>query len=218
MKGRGRPVRPAVLLSRDRAGVSAPLAGALPLLVPRAWFAGTGGPAGAAADRSTPPRRAFDAQRVRNRVAAFVYGNLTLLAAVLTSSSAMAADGQALALVAATALSTFVAHALSDAFSRRVSPDGEHPHGLRDELRDALPIATSAAVPLLLFCLDALGAVPAAVAQAMAAAVIVVRLAATGLVVDRLQGRRPTAAALMTGICLAAAGSALTVAKVTLTH
>ncbi|NAZ81657.1 hypothetical protein GTR02_07480 [Kineococcus sp. R8] len=132
--------------------------------------------------------------RARHRTTAFVYGNITVLGAVLAVGAGAVASGSAVLAVLATALTTFVAHVVADVVAARVTDGPDQPpppeHELREELRDATPVATSGLLPAVVLGLSALDVLPVAVAQPLAALVVVVRLALTGVVVERLSGVR----------------------------
>lgn len=165
-------------------------------------------------------------ERGRQRTSAFVYGNITVLGAVLSATLAAVRSGEAVVLVAVTALTTFVAHIIAEAVSERVTPSPDRPAEpaevsqarLRTMVRDSLPIATSALVPVLLYLAAALGWVDPVVAQLVAAGVVVLRLGLLGLVAQRISGRPASAAALWAGIGLAVLSSVIAVAKAVLGH
>ncbi|MGI4894388.1 MAG: hypothetical protein ACRYF3_04660 [Janthinobacterium lividum] len=167
------------------------------------------------------PTGALDVIRARHRISAYVYGNITVLGAVIAATPHTVEDGHALIAVGATALATFVAHILADVVSERVRPDHVERKAsseVREELRDATPIASAAALPVLLMLLGTLDLVSAQVAEILATFAVVVRLAGVGLVTERLSGRPRSATAFWGGIVLAAVSTVIAVLKAVLTH
>lgn len=163
----------------------------------------------------------LDVVRARHRTSAFVYGNITVLGALVAVDSRAVETGHAAIAVAATAVATFIAHIAADLVSERVRPDhlpGRPREELAEELRDATPIATSGVIPVLLVLLGTLEILPAQLALWIGIAFVVLRLAITGVVTERLSGRGPSATALWGGIVLAAVSAGVAVAKALLTH
>jgi len=164
----------------------------------------------------------LDVGRARRRTSAFVYGNITVLGAVVAVGAAGVRDGSAVLAVLATALTTFVAHVVADVVSSRVTAEPDGPphaeHEVREELRDATPVATSGTLPALVLALGWLTQADAGAVQLLAALVVVVRLALTGVVVERLSGRPASPAALWGGVGLAALSAVVAVVKAVTTH
>ena len=147
-----------------------------------------------------------------------MYGNVTVLGAVVSVSEEQTAGGRAVVVVLATAVATFVAHVVADLVAARIGPDEPDPRELREEVRDTVPVASSAVVPAALLGLGALGVVAPWVAQLLAAGALLARLAATGPVVERLSGRRASPAAVWGGVGLAVLGAVIAGVEVLLTH
>ena len=164
----------------------------------------------------------LDVGRARARTSAYVYGNITVLAAVVATTPYSLAGWDGVVAVVATALATLLAHVIAESTSHRIGagdgPGPAHAAPFRDELRDVLPIATSGALPAALLALGTLGVLPLLVAEVLATAVVVVRLAGVGLVVERLSGRKPSAGALWGGIGLAVVSAVVAGLKAVLTH
>ena len=159
--------------------------------------------------------------RARRRISAYIYGNITILAAVVAVDAAAVENGHGLLAVTATALATFIAHITADIVSERVRPDHVPEKPLREvvaELRDATPIATSAVVPLLLLLLGTLGVLTSSLAQLTATTAIIVRLAGVGFITQRLSGRPRSAPAFWGGIALAVFSTVIAATKALLTH
>lgn len=163
----------------------------------------------------------LDVARARHRTSAFVYGNITVLGALIAADPHGVETGSALVAVAATAVATFLAHVAAELFSSRIRP--EHAprtprHEVAEDLRDATPIATSGALPVLCLLLGTLEVLPAQTALLLGEAAVVGRLALTGLVTERLSGRRASSTALWGGILLAVVSAVVAVGKAALTH
>lgn len=161
-------------------------------------------------------------ERARSRTSAYVYGNITVLAAVVATTPHSLEGWNGVVSVVATAVATLLAHVIAESTSHRIGSgrDGQEGHAVsvREELRDVLPIATSGALPAALLALGTLGVLPPEVAGVSATLVIVVRLAGVGVVVERLSGRKPSAAALWGGIALAVVSAVVAGLKAALTH
>ncbi|MFB9376378.1 hypothetical protein ACFFKU_12685 [Kineococcus gynurae] len=154
----------------------------------------------------------LDVGRARARISAYVYGNITVLAAVVAATPHTLERWDGVVAVLATAVATLLAHVIAESVAHQVGPRARH------ELRDATPIATSGGLPAAVLALGTLGVLAPATAQLLAALVAVLRLAGVGVVVERLSGRPPSVAALWGGIGLAVVGAVVAVLKTVLTH
>jgi hypothetical protein len=157
------------------------------------------------------------ADRAESRVSAYVYGNVLVLAAVVGASPGAVESGTAVAIVAGTVLSTYVAHVLAHSIG---SLFGGHPArtAVREHLRDAVPIVSSGATPAAVLGVTALGWLPALWGHALAALIVVGRIAATGIVYRRLREDVPLRRAWTIGASAAAVAAVAVVLKLTLTH
>lgn len=170
-------------------------------------------------DRAVAHRAGFDTARAESRVSAYVYGNVLVLAAVVGASPAAVVSGTAVVLVAGTVLSTYVAHVLAHSIGSLLGA-AEHSDrsAVATQLRDAVPVLSSGVTPAVLLAVASLGWSTELVGQTLAGAVLVLRIAGTGLVYRRLREDVSPGRALWVG-CLAAAVAALAVVlKLTLTH
>lgn len=153
------------------------------------------------------------------RIAAYVYGNVAVLAALATVTQEEARTGSAALLVIGVAVSTFLAHSLAHGISRRLHADAPlTASDVGHELRDCVPILTSALLPALLLVLAWLTSVPAVWAQVLAGLWLVARLALVGSLVARYRGAPTSWRIVLSGLVLAVLGGAVTLAKVTLGH
>ncbi|MEI5675203.1 MULTISPECIES: hypothetical protein [unclassified Nocardioides] len=159
-------------------------------------------------------------ERVRERISAYVYGNILVLAALATTTPHSVEDGHAALVVIATTATTFLAHVLAHLVAHQVGADhsagGAAPD--RSSLRDALPIASSGSVPALILLVAWLGHLPPTGAVLVSAGVVVVRLAGLGMVTSRFSGRRSRLSDLWMGLVLAVLSGVVVLLKVWLTH
>jgi hypothetical protein len=125
-----------------------------------------------------------------SRVAAYVYGNV---------------------------LSTYVAHVLAHSVgSLRVGHDGRG--AVLHQLRDAVPVPSSGPTPAVLLTVTPLGRLPSLVSQALASAVLIGRIAATGLVCRSLREHVGLRKAWTVGAVAAGVAALAVVLTLTLTH
>jgi hypothetical protein len=162
------------------------------------------------------PFRAEDAAR---RITAFVYGDVLVLAALVALDPEDLNGPKAVAYVAGTGVSTFVAHVLAESvgFGVRTGQPLTREH-LRHELRDSLPIISATSIPALLMIAALLGWLEAVPALQLAIAVIIFRLATLGWVVGNLRGSPASARTFLSGVLLALVGVGVAVLKWWLTH
>jgi hypothetical protein len=164
----------------------------------------------------TRRREDVDPHRAESRVAAYVYGNVLVLAAVVGTSPATVDSGTAVVLVVGTVLSTYVAHVLAHSIGALFT--GGDRRRVAQALRDATPILSSGVLPAALLLGTALGWPSELVGQSLASAVGVVRIAGVGLVYRRLQADVPLGRAVLVGVTASAVALLAVVLKLTLTH
>jgi len=158
-----------------------------------------------------------DTDRAESRVSAYVYGNVLVLAAVVGTSPATVASGAAVAVVVGTVLSTYVAHVLAHSIGSLFGGE-EGRSAVRVQLRDAVPVLSSGVIPALLLTGTALGWLPLLWGQALAAGVVLARIAATGVVYRRLREDVSLRRAWTVGALAAGVAAVAVVLKLTLTH
>lgn len=151
-----------------------------------------------------------------DRISAYVYGNILLLAALVVLSRADVENGTGLAIVLGTAVSTFVAHTYAERLGAAVRT-AEH-SSWRAVLRDSVPILSSAVIPALLMVLGALDVLSSTACLRIAESWVVVRIGLTGFIVGRLQGHPVTVRTWIASIGLAATALIVVAIKVVLTH
>jgi hypothetical protein len=144
------------------------------------------------------------AERDRRRIAAYVYGNTLVLAALISLSPEDAANvGKSIAYVLGTAISTYAAHFLSELVADRAGPEPLRWRPVTPLLRDGSPIAVSAFAPAIALAGGWLKLIPPLAAWLLAGAVPVLRLGLVGLFVSRATHQPPTMQTLPPGILLA---------------
>ncbi len=158
-------------------------------------------------------------ERLRLRLAAYVYGNILVLAAVVIATGNSIAGGEAALLVTVTTLTTYFAHILAHGVGQQL---GRGLHSIRPqivhEIFDAMPILFSGLVPALVLFAAGFDIVPTQLAQAAAAVWVVGRIALIGFIIERLSGRRATWRTLSGGVVLAIACGVIVVLKVLFAH
>ena len=159
-------------------------------------------------------------ERVRSRVGAYIYGNILVLAAILATSPESIAHWTAVIFVVATTATTFLAHVVAHRIGQaigRTDDEALRVH-LAQEVRDAVPIMTSGTVPAVLLALGAVGWLPPGLAQLLAEAVVVLRLAGMGIIVRRISGYSSPRAGRWSGFVLAGISVVIAALKDILTH
>jgi hypothetical protein len=158
-------------------------------------------------------------ETARNRISAYVYGNILVLAGVVGVDNHAIDDGAAVIAVLATTVTTYVAHVFAHNIGQRVHrTEDEHEAHVREEARDAEPILVSGVFPALILGATALDWLPIRVGQIIAAAVVVVRLAGTGITVERLSDRRVSGATVWSSLGIALVAAVIAVVKVLFGH
>ena len=154
-----------------------------------------------------------------SRASAYVYGNVLVMAALIALHPDELRGPTGVLYLLGVSASTFVAHTLGEAVGLRVR-EGRSPDraAVRHEIRNALPIATSAGLPAALLVLAWADLVDASVVLVGALVLVDVRLALLGSVVARMSGERSSARVFAAGFALAVVAAAVAVLKWQLTH
>jgi hypothetical protein len=154
-----------------------------------------------------------------SRVSAYVYGNVMVMAALITLRPEDLRGPAGVLSVLGVGASTFIAHMVGDAVGRRIRDGRSAPWaGVRREIRDSLPIATAATVPAAILALAWWGPVDARLVLGLALAVTDLRLALLGSAVEWSTGERSSGRLFLAGIGLAIVCAAVAVLKWGLTH
>lgn len=156
-------------------------------------------------------------RRADNRMSAYVYGDVLVLAATAGVYETAIRDGEALLVVVGTIVSTYVAHVLADVVGA-VFGGREVWTALLHELRDSVPIVSAGVPPLVLFGASALGWPSPEWAQAVASALLVIRLGTIGVVYHHLKEPIGVVRAAWFGVVVAAVAAIAVAVKLALTH
>ncbi|AXK89174.1 hypothetical protein [Nocardia farcinica] len=162
-------------------------------------------------------RTPLDRSNAASRISAYIYGNILALTALVPIVTAEKHLG--ILVVLGTSASTFVAHSFAESVARTVR-DQETPT-LTDrlrELRNSVPILTSAILPCLVLAAGWLAWLEPRNAQILAEVVILTRIGGIAFVIGRLRGRRPTRTTLLTALLLTLAATLVVIVKIALTH
>jgi hypothetical protein len=163
--------------------------------------------------------RSLPVKRARSRVGAYVYGNILVLAAIVATSHESIAHWTAVVIVVATSATTFLAHVVAHSIGQAIGrTDDEARLHLTQEAQDAVPIVSSGAIPAVFLALGAVGWLPPKLSHLLAEAVVLLRLAATGIVVRRVSGQASPLAAFWSGLTLAGIGVVIAALEALLTH
>jgi VIT1/CCC1 family predicted Fe2+/Mn2+ transporter len=168
-----------------------------------------------------PGRGDVDTSRedVASRVSAYVYGNVLVMAALIALHPDELRGPRGVLYLLGVGASTFIAHTLGEAVGLRVREGRSlESVALRREIRDALPIATSAGAPAALLVLAWADLLDAGVVLVVALALVDLRLALLGSVVARISGERSSARVFTAGFVLAVVAAAAALLKWQLTH
>lgn len=159
----------------------------------------------------------IDTERVARRISAYIYGNILVLAALIPVTKAQETLG--IAIVVGAALSTFLAHIFAESVGQTLRLDRTLTRAERSsELRDSLPILTSAVVPSVILCTALIGWLEPRTAQLIAEFAMITRIASISYVISRLRREKVTSGTHWAAIGLAAVAAAIVVIKVFLTH
>jgi hypothetical protein len=154
------------------------------------------------------------------RISAFIYGNILVLSALMLLSPHGLKTPRDFVYVPAVGFSTFIAHVVSDLFAHLLRhPDGKGLSAkLIGDLRDAVPIATSAILPTMVLLAAWLGWLEAEFAWATAIGVTLLRLSLLGPVAAWIAREPLSPWPLFAGVLMALSIAVIALAKAVLTH
>lgn len=162
---------------------------------------------------------ALPIERVRSRIAAYVYGTILVLAALATQSRESIQEGTAAIAVGATTATTVLAHLVAHAVAQQLGRDAKSRRlHLREEARDILPILTAGLVPFVMMLLAWAGVLDTRAAQLIGGGWLTLLLLLLGVGTTRVTGVRTTRSALWAGVSLAAVSAVVVALKATLLH
>jgi len=166
-----------------------------------------------------PRRTPLDLEDATQRTTAYVYGNLLVLAAILAVTKEEVASGRAFWIVLGTAVSTFVAHVFAEVMGAQVRSTGPPTiRGLIKLARESLPVLTSGLLPAAILLLGYWEVLTTGPALTIAEAIVLIRIAGTGIIVARLRNERSSLRLLLVGVAVAGVGLSVSLLKVYLTH
>lgn len=158
-------------------------------------------------------------ERVRSRIAAYVYGTILVLAALATQSRASIEEGVAAIAVGATTATTVLAHLVAHAVAQTLGRDADARRlHLREEARDILPILTAGFVPFVMMLLAGWGLLDTRTAQLIAGGWLTLQLLLLGVGTTRATGGGSRRSALWAGVSLAGVSAIVVALKATLLH
>ncbi|MEU2032471.1 hypothetical protein [Nocardia amamiensis] len=159
----------------------------------------------------------LDRRNAASRISAYVYGNVLILAALIPVTTS--AEQVGILIVLGTAASTFIAHAFAEGVGQSVRQN--RPISSRErwtDLRDSVPILSSAVLPCAILAIAGLGWIEPRTAQLLAEVVVLIRIGGIVFVIERLNGARPRRSTIFEALLLAGAATTVVVVKVILTH
>jgi hypothetical protein len=161
--------------------------------------------------------RPIDPHRAESRISAYVYGDVLVLAACVGVAAPAIRSGQAVLIVLGTMISTYVAHVLADVVGAVFGGDPLRA-AIVAELRDSVPVVSAGLPAVVLLGAAAIGWPSPGVAQSVSAAVLILRIAAIGLIYRRFHTTISRGRAIAFGVLAAVVATAVAVIKLTLTH
>ncbi len=144
---------------------------------------------------------------------------MLVLAGLVVATTADITAGRAFWVVLGTAASTFVAHVFAEIMGDQVrNPDPVTWRQVRHLAAESRPVLTSGLIPAGILLMSSLGLLDPTAAILIAEAVVLLRIAITGVVVARLRAERSSLRLMAIGVGIAVVGLAVSLLKVYLTH
>lgn len=158
-------------------------------------------------------------ERVRTRIAAYIYGDIIVLGVLLALDSQPPHPALTALTVGAATVFSYIAHVFAHAVGDRAGrPEGAEAFSVREDLRDAWPIASTGLIPTAILLLVAFGVLPGKLGVLLAVTVVLIRLAAVGFVTARLTGQRASLVAVAGGLLIAAVGATVAAIEAVVVH
>jgi O-antigen/teichoic acid export membrane protein len=105
--------------------------------------------------------KSLPVERMRLRLAAYVYGGILVLGAIAVANGETIADGHAALVVAATTATTYLAHVLAHRVGEQIGrPRGTERDHWRQEARDSTPILFAGVTPTIVLLLPTVTSLP----------------------------------------------------------
>lgn len=161
--------------------------------------------------------RPLDRENAASRISAYVYGNILVLTALVPITTSEKYVG--ILVVLGTSLSTFVAHTFAESvgYSVRRNQKLSRAEKIR-ELRNSVPILSSAVLPCVVLAIGWLGWLEPRTAQVLAEIAVLIRIGGIVFVVGRLNGERPSRGSVLAAAALTVLAVTVVVVKIVLTH
>lgn len=161
----------------------------------------------------------LDLHDASQRISAYVYGNLLVLAALITLHAEAYQSLHAFLVIIGTGATTYLAHCVADIQALKLLHGKElNSKIIKHELRNATPILSSATIPAFCALLSYFGALEANLATAIAEGTIILRLVFNGYVISRYRQEKIKFSTFGSGIGLAFIAIAVAILKNVLTH
>lgn len=160
---------------------------------------------------------------VAHFINAYVYGNILILAAIITVNEHSIEEGHAWLMVLGTGVATFVAHFFAETQEYDVVREGEDTKerskaATKKAVVNARPIYNSAIAPTAVFFLAAQHVLAAGLAWQIAIWIVFWRLGRIGFIIAKFRGEKTTIRTMLQGIILAVTCLGIAQLKVLLTH
>ncbi len=163
-----------------------------------------------------------DKHTMAHFINAYVYGNILVLAAIIAVDTHAIAEGHAALAVIGTGIATFIAHIFSEAQSYDVLREEDTRDArnvaMREAMKNARPIFSSAIAPALLFFVAHHHLITPGVAWQAAVWIVFWRLTRVGFITAKFRGEEATPRLILRGILMAVVCVGIAQLKVVLTH
>ena len=163
----------------------------------------------------------LDLEDAATRTTAYVYGNILVLAALITQTSEDVYSGRAFWIVIGTAVSTFLAHVFAEGLGGLIRHPANDPVTWRGALalaRESWPVLTSGLLPAALLVLGWTQIMTSGPSLVLAETVVLVRIAGTSIIVARLRNEPSSFRVILAGVAVAVIAALISLVKVYLTH
>ncbi|WP_327150959.1 hypothetical protein [Nocardia sp. NBC_01329] len=162
-------------------------------------------------------RMPLDPGNAASRVSAYIYGNILVLTALVPVVTSYKHVG--ILVVLGTAASTFIAHSFAETVGdsvrqRRTATMSDRVR----ELRNSVPILSSAVLPCAILAAGWLGWIEPRAAQILAEVVVLIRIGGIVFVIGRLRGEHPGRASVVAATLLTLVATTVVVVKIALSH
>ncbi|MCX5045418.1 hypothetical protein OG921_19810 [Aldersonia sp. NBC_00410] len=152
-----------------------------------------------------------------SRISAYIYGNILMLTALVPLPVDRTELG--IAVLMGTALSTFIAHAFAETVGDSVREGTDITRQMRvSELRNSVPILTSAVLPSAVLVFGAFEVVDDETAQLIAEILVLLRIGGIAFVINRLRDRPVGFETVVASIVIGTVALAVVAVKIALAY